>query len=261
MLDEEDVLLIDISANIFQITFNRPKKMNALSPEVFNKLNSTLREFAKSDSRICLLKGAGGKAFIAGADIEHYLGISAEEYKKFMIFSHETMNLISSTPKIFIAAINGYALGGGFELAMHCDLIVASANSKLGLPETLLGLLPGGGGTQMLPRLVGRIRANDLIMRGRFMTAEEAFQYGLLSAVFSEETFEDELKKYISQVLKHAPLAQSMLKTLIPKGLEMTFEKAIQLETNLTATLMETSDGKEGIRAFIEKRHPKFESL
>ena len=184
--------------------------------------------------------------------------MSQDQYQEFVTLGAAVMKKIMDVPKPVIAAIRGYALGGGLELALHCDLIVASESSKLGLPEALLGLLPGGAGTQLLPRLIGRVRANDLIMRGRFLSAQEAFDGLMISAVFNDADFDTELETYIAQILKHAPLAQGLLKSLIYEGLDLTLEEAITLEANRTAQLMDTADAREGIAAFVEKRKPKF---
>jgi enoyl-CoA hydratase/carnithine racemase len=257
-MPESPVIIARNLGEIFEITFNRPEKLNALTPQVYRELDRVIETFEHSIARVCILRGAGDKAFIAGADIQHYVGITKKDYSDFMNFGHEVTKRIRSIPKPFISAINGYALGGGLEIALNCDLIVASDSSKLGLPEALLGLLPGGGGTQLLPRLIGRVRANDLIMRGRFLTALEAFQYGLVSQVISADKFEDELDVYVKQVLKHAPKAQGMLKGLVYDGLDLPLDEAIKLETLRTAELIESDEGIEGITAFVEKRKPNF---
>ena len=255
---ESPVQIVQDSSEVFTIIFNRPEKLNALTPTVYRELEGAVQTFAKSSARLCVLRGAGDRAFISGADIEHYVGITREAYTEFMEYGHVVMETIRRTPKPFIAAINGYALGGGLEIALHCDLVVASEKSKLGLPEALLGLLPGGGGTQLLPRLVGRIRANDLIMRGRFLTAKEAFDCGFVSAVFSDDGFDDELKEYLRQLLKHGPKAQAMIKGLIYDGLDLPLRDAIKLETARTSQLIDSDDGREGVAAFVAKRKPNF---
>lgn len=257
-MPESPVIIANNLGEIFEITFNRPEKLNALTPQVYQELEKAVKLFEQSEARVCILRGAGDKAFIAGADIQHYVGITKKDYSDFMIYGHKVMQNIRSIPKPFIAAINGYALGGGLEIALNCDLIVASDSSKLGLPEALLGLLPGGGGTQLLPRLIGRVRANDLIMRGRFLSASEAFQYGFVSQVVLAEKFEEELGKYVEQVLKHAPKAQGMVKGLIYEGLDLPLFEAIALETSRTSELIESDEGIEGINAFVEKRKPHF---
>ena len=257
-MSESPVIIAKNLGEIFEITFNRPEKLNALTPEVYRELESAIKVFEQSAARLCVLRGAGDKAFIAGADIQHYVGIKKKDYSDFMNFGHEVTRRIRSIPKPFIAAINGYALGGGLEIALNCDLIVASDSSKLGLPEALLGLLPGGGGTQLLPIFFGRGRANHWIMRRRFLTASEAFQYGFVSQVISAEKFEDELDIYIKQVLKHAPKAQGMLKGLIYDGLDLPLSEAIKLESLRTSEVIESDEGIEGITAFVEKRKPDF---
>ena len=253
-----DSVLVSSTDLVFTITINRPEKLNALNHDVYVLLGRAIDEFSTSESRVCVIRGAGEKAFVAGADIEQYVGISQDTYREFVNLGALVMKKIMDVPKPVIAAIRGYALGGGLELALHCDLIVASNSSKLGLPEALLGLLPGGAGTQLLPRLIGRVRANDLIMRGRFLSAQEAFDCQMISAVFDDGDFEVELETYISQILKHAPLAQGLIKSLIYEGLELTLEEAIVLEANRTSQLIDTADAREGIAAFVEKRKPKF---
>jgi enoyl-CoA hydratase/carnithine racemase len=260
-VNSTECVLYSIHDSVFEITINRPEKLNALNLEVYKNLGLALNRFAKSTARICVLRGARGKAFVAGADIDQYVGMNGVEFRSFIDFGFRVMRQMMEIPKPIIAAVNGYALGGGLELAMHCDLIVASTSSKLGLPEALLGLLPGGGGTQLLPRLIGRMRANDLIMRGRFIGAQEAFDCGLISAIFSETTFEEELQTYIAQLLKHSPLAQGMLKKLIYAGLELPLIQAMTLESEMTSELINTEDAREGIQAFVEKRKPKFKGL
>jgi len=258
MMPESPVILAKNLGETFEITFNRPEKLNALTPQVYQELEIAINAFENSNARVCVLRGAGDKAFIAGADIQHYVGITKKDYSDFMIYGHKVTQRLRSIPKPFIAAINGYALGGGLEIALNCDLIVVSDSSKLGLPEAFLGLLPGGGGTQLLSRLIGRVRANDLIMRGRFLTATEAFQYGFVSQVISADKFEEDLAIYVGQVLKHAPKAQGMLKGLIYDGLDLPLLEAIALETYRTAELIESDEGIEGINAFVEKRKPRF---
>lgn len=253
-----DSVLVSSTDSVFTITINRPEKLNALNREVYVLLGQAVDQFSASEARVCVIRGAGDKSFIAGADIDQYVGISQDQYQEFVTLGAAVMKKIMDVPKPVIAAIRGYALGGGLELALHCDLIVASESSKLGLPEALLGLLPGGAGTQLLPRLMGRVRANDLIMRGHFLSAQEAFEGLMISAVFNDIDFETELEKYITEILKHAPLAQGLLKSLIYEGLDLTLEEAITLEGNRTVQLIDTADAREGIAAFVERRKPRF---
>lgn len=252
------VVLIKKIDKVFYVTINRPDKLNALSIEVWNELGKAFDEFENSDAKVCVLRGSGNKAFVAGADIDAYRTMSAKEFSAFIIEAGKIADRIFEIPKPFIAAIYGYALGGGLELALHCDLIVANKSAKLGLPEANLGLLPGGGGTQIVPRLIGVAKTNDMIMRGRWLRGEEALNCGLISCVLDDENYEEELAEYILEVLKRAPLALGVLKKLVREGLDLPFSDALNLEIEMTAPLIETADGREGVGAFIEKRSPDF---
>lgn len=254
----EPVVLKRQEGQVFNVTINRPDKLNALSVEVWELLGEAFDEFAKSDARVCVLQGAGRKAFVAGADIEQYLGMSQKAFEKFIIDAGRVANRIFEIPKPFIAAIYGYALGGGLELALHCDLIVANKSAKLGLPEANLGLLPGGGGTAITPRLIGRAKTNEMIMRGRWLRGEEASNCGLISAVLDDDHFDEELAKYVEEVCKRGPLAIGTLKAIHNKGASLSLEDALRLEIDLTSPLMESHDGQEGVRAFMEKRESNF---
>ena len=254
----EPVVLTARAGQAFHVTINRPDKLNALSVEVWERLGDAFEEFAKSDARVCVLQGAGRKAFVAGADIEQYLGMSQKAFEKFIVDAGRVANRIFEIPKPFIAAIYGFALGGGLELALHCDLIVANKSAKLGLPEANLGLLPGGGGTAITPRLIGRAKTNEMIMRGRWLRGEEASNCGLISAVLDDDNFDEELAKYVEEVCKRGPLAIGTLKAIHNKGASLSLADALQLEIDLTSPLMESHDGQEGVRAFMEKRESNF---
>jgi enoyl-CoA hydratase/carnithine racemase len=254
----EPVVLTARAGEAFHVTINRPDKLNALSVEVWERLGDAFEEFAQSDARVCVLQGAGRKAFVAGADIEQYLGMSQKAFEKFIVDAGRVANRIFEIPKPFIAAIYGYALGGGLELALHCDLIVANKSAKLGLPEANLGLLPGGGGTAITPRLIGRAKTNEMIMRGRWLRGEEASNCGLISAVLDDDNFDEELAKYVEEVCKRGPLAIGTLKAIHNKGASLSLADALQLEIDLTSPLMESHDGQEGVRAFMEKRESNF---
>ena len=254
----EPVVLTARAGQAFHVTINRPDKLNALSVEVWERLGDAFEEFAQSDARVCVLQGAGRKAFVAGADIEQYLGMSQKAFEKFMVDAGRVANRIFEIPKPFIAAIYGFALGGGLELALHCDLIVANKSAKLGLPEANLGLLPGGGGTAITPRLIGRAKTNEMIMRGRWLRGEEASNCGLISAVLDDDNFDEELAKYVEEVCKRGPLAIGTLKAIHNKGTSLSLVDALHLEIDLTSPLMESHDGQEGVRAFMEKRESNF---
>jgi len=253
-----DIVLIKNVDKVCYVTINRPEKLNALSIQVWHELGKAFDEFEKSDAKVCVLRGAGNKAFVAGADIDAYRTMSTNEFSEFIIEAGKIANRIFEIPKPFVAAIYGYALGGGLELALHCDLIVANKSAKLGLPEANLGLLPGGGGTQIVPRLIGVAKANDMIMRGRWLRGEEALNCGLISCVLDDDNYEEELSEYVAEVVKRAPLALGVLKKLVRAGLDLSFPDALNLEIQMTAPLIETADGREGVGAFIDKRPPDF---
>jgi enoyl-CoA hydratase/carnithine racemase len=185
-----NVVLVETKGSVYYVTINRPDKLNALSWEVWQELGKAFDAFEKSDARVCVLSGSGKKAFVAGADIDAYRTMSTKEFSEFIVEAGKIANRIYEIPKPFIAAIYGYALGGGLELALHCDLVVANKSAKLGLPEANLGLLPGGGGTQIVPRLIGVAKTNDMIMRGRWLRGEEALNCGLISSIFDDEKYE-----------------------------------------------------------------------
>jgi enoyl-CoA hydratase/carnithine racemase len=241
------------------LTLNRPAKLNALSPDVFRLLDAALARLeASSTAQVAILHGAG-RAFAAGADIEHYVGLTLGEYSAFERLARVVYDRLAACPKPVIAAVQGYALGGGFELLLACDMVVAASNARMGLPEAKLGLLPGGGGTQRLPRLIGRVRANELLMSARFLGAEEALAWGLVNRVVAPEALLAEARALAESLLPQAPLALRMAKRLVAEGLEMPLAAALSYEQDATATLYVTHDAQEGIAAFVEKRQARFE--
>ncbi len=212
------------------ITLNRPDKLNALNRTVFAELGRALdRLEASPTASVGVLHGAG-RAFAAGADIEDYVDISVHDYRAFMDVGRAVTDRIASLRKPVIAAVQGFALGGGFELVLACDLVIAADNARLGLPETKLGLVPGGGGTQRLPRLVGRMRATELMITGRFLTADEAFHWGIVNRVVAKDDILAGAEELAASVAVQAPEAVSIIKRIV----------------------------REGIAAFVEKRAPRF---
>jgi enoyl-CoA hydratase len=240
------------------ITFNREEKLNAMNTEVVSKLIEYLHRVNDSDHiRMAILTGKG-RAFVAGADIAEYSEQTAVEFNEYQRRSREMFDGIEKNKKIIIAAVNGYALGGGFELVLSCDLVIACSGVKMGLPEIHLGLLPGGGGTQRLSRLIGRNRAKYYILSGRRMTAEEAEQYGIVHTVCSPEQLMETAMSMAEEISAKAPIAVQEGKRLINEGLEASLDTAISYEGMILANLYQTADANEGIRAFIEKRTPIF---
>ena len=257
-MPSDEVVVYDERDGIGWITLNRPDKLNALNREVFERLGGALAELDASDSvAVGVLHGAG-RAFAAGADIEDYVDISADHYRAFMDVGRSPTDLIGRLSKPVIAAVQGFALGGGFELVLACDLVVAAENARFGLPEPKLGLVPGGGGTQRLPRLVGRVRANEILLTGRFLTAQEAFEWGLVNRVVAKEDLLAAVGELAAAITTNAPQPLSVIKQLSREGLDQPLADALTLEQDTTARLIATDDAHEGIAAFIEKRPARF---
>lgn len=240
------------------ITFNREDKLNAMNTEVVSKLIEYLHRVNDSDHiRTAILTGKG-RAFVAGADISEYSEQTAVEFNEYQRRSRAMFDGIEKNKKIIIAAVNGYALGGGFELVLSCDLVIASSGVKMGLPEIHLGLLPGGGGTQRLSRLIGRNRAKYYILSGKRMTSEKAEELGIVQTVCPPEELIETAKITAKELSSKAPIAVQEGKRLINEGLEASLETGISYEGMILANLYQTADANEGIRAFIEKRKPDF---
>ncbi len=252
----EPVVLYAEEDELAFITLNRPDKLNALNPEVFSLIDAAIERFAAGPASVAVLHGSG-RAFAAGADIEHYVGLSVVEYAEFMRAGNGVQQRIVECPKPVIAAVHGYALGGGLELALACDLIVADAEAKLGLPEAKLGLLPGGGGTQRLPRLVGAVRAAELLMTARSISGSEAVQWGLALAPAEGESALDAARRLASRITRQAPVAVRMAKVLL-RGGDAPLSAGLPFEQAVGAMLYATEDAREGIAAFVEKRPARF---
>lgn len=240
------------------ITFNREDKLNAMNSEVVSRLTEYLQRVNDSAHiRTAILTGKG-RAFVAGADISEYSEQTPMEFNNYQRRSRAMFDGIEKNKKVIIAAVNGYALGGGFELVLCCDLVVASSEVKMGLPEINLGLLPGGGGTQRLSRLIGRNRAKYYILSGKRMTSEEAEHLGIVHTVCSPDQLMETAMNVAEELAARAPIAAQEGKRLINEGLEASLETAISYEGLILANLYQTADADEGIRAFIEKRKPIF---
>ena len=257
MPDADDVEYREADG-IAYLTLNRPAKLNALGPNSFRLLGEHITRFADSPSAgVAILHGNGG-SFAAGADIEHYVGLSVLEYADFMRTGNATQQMLIDCSKPVIAAVHGYALGGGLELALCCDLIVAEQDAQLGLPEARLGLLPGGGGTQRLPRLVGPAKAKDLIFSGRMVDAEEALRIGLADRVVPAADVYASAAELVKPYLNGPALALRAAKLAIDGGLSTDLASGLAWESQLFAGLFATDDRIEGTTAFVEKRKPKF---
>ncbi|WP_306142857.1 enoyl-CoA hydratase/isomerase family protein [Roseibium sp. MMSF_3412] len=249
----------ELAPGVVQLLFNRPDKLNALSTPLMAEFDTALDDLVRDpEVRVLVLRGAGGKAFVAGADIAEYQGDKRKEFIAYQMNSRRVFDKLERLPKPVICAIDGFALGGGFEIALCCDILIVSETAQLGLPEGRLGLSPGGGGTQRLVRAVGKYAASDLMLAGWRMTGRRAFELGLAAEVVAQEELGDAVLKRARACLKVAPLAQSEMKRLMREGFDAPVESAKSYEQEVLFRLYSTADGEEGINAFLEKRDPRF---
>jgi len=240
------------------VTINRPEALNALNQEVIEELIDAFDMIDIENTRCVILTGADDRAFVAGADIAAMAAMSSEEAIEFAQLGHELMDTVEYFPMPVIAAVNGYALGGGCELAMACDIRIASENAVFGQPEVGLGITPGFGGTQRLPRLIGSMSvAKELLYTGRNARADEALRIGLVSAVYPQATLLEEAWKIANRIAANAPIALENTKTSVNATMEISLEDGIELETELFGECFDSEDQKEGMAAFLEKRKEK----
>ena len=251
-----ETLLLEVDdSGVCILTVNRPEKMNALNNQVFEELDSALDHIKEtSEIKGLIVTGAGDKAFVAGADIKELNTLGDSEATKKSLRGQRVFQKLEDLTIPAIAAVNGYALGGGCEFAMACHVRIASSNALMGLPEVSLGLIPGYGGTQRLPKLVGEARALELTLTGRFAKADEALKIGLINQI-AEESALDAAKEMMKSMLKQGPLA---LKNAILAIKESGNDSGYESEANLFGDLYNTDDFKEGTSAFLEKRKPTF---
>ena len=252
-------LIYEVKNKIAYININRPK-MNALNRKLLDELYYAFDEASKDDEVRAVILTGEGKAFVAGADIAEMKELSAIEGKAMMAKGHAVMNFIESQPKPVIAAVNGFALGGGCELAMACDIRIASEDAKFGQPEVNLGIIPGFGGTQRLPRLVGKGMGKYLIMTGEMISADEAYRIGLVEKVVPAEELIGTAEKVAKTITEKAPIAISTAKTAVDSGYSLDMTTAAQFEIEACATPFGSEDRAEGMGAFIEKRTPNFKN-
>ncbi|WP_316396251.1 enoyl-CoA hydratase-related protein [Bradyrhizobium sp. 33ap4] len=253
-------VLFEKRNGIAYVTLNRPKVLNALDATTWADLRSAFED-AKADSSLrgVILTGAGDKAFVAGADISELARVDAYEAEEFSRFGHEVLNLIENLGKPVIAAINGFALGGGCETAMACTIRIAAEHAKFGQPEVKLGLLPGGGGTQRLPRLVGKGRALQLILTGETISAHEAYRIGLVNEVVPAANLIARAEAVLKQIAANAPIAVKYSLDAANKGLDTSQSEGLALEASYFGICASTEDKREGTTAFLEKRAPEFQ--
>ena len=254
----ETILLAAPETGIAQITMNHPASLNALSGQTVEELARAIDELEKDDAvRVVVMTGAG-KAFVAGADIAYMSKLTAEEARVFSLDTDAVYEKIRTSKKIYIAAVNGFALGGGCELALACDLCLASEYAKFGLPEVGLGILPGGGGTQRLPLRVGAQRAKELILTGDHIRADEAREIGLALKVYAAEELLPGAYDLARRILKNSPLAVKYAKECIQCSEKETLLPGIEYENALFGLCFAAPDQREGMAAFLEKRKPDF---
>ena len=252
-------LLINDNDAIRTITINRPDKLNALNRATLIELQQAIIEaYSTEDVRVIVLTGAGEKAFVAGADISEIREQTAVQARAFSAMGQNLMAMIQSLDKPVIAAINGFALGGGMELALACHLRIASDNARLGLPEIKLGIMPGFGGTQRLLRLVGTTRALEMSLTGEPITAEQAREMGIVNRVVSNDEFQASVADLAGRLVNAAPEAVSGILQAINQGADADMNTALALETARFALCCATEDMQEGTSAFLEKRKPQF---
>ena len=252
-------LLLEVDGAVAKITFNRPKVLNAMNYEVMSELSCALYECDQNNEvKALILTGAGEKAFVAGADISQMQNFTSVEIMKLMELGQSTLRFLETMGKPSIAAVNGFALGGGTEIAMACDMRIAAENAMFGQPEILIGILPGWGGTQRLPRLVGMGVAKELILTGVQINAARAYEIGLVNKVVPAAQLMDEATKMAKKITTLPGFALKMAKNAMNFGIDMSLEGGVKLELSCVSQCFSTKDQKEGMTAFLEKRKPTF---
>jgi enoyl-CoA hydratase len=253
-----DTLLLDVADQVATITINRPDKRNALNTAVRREIVDALDQLRADDrARVVIITGAGDKAFVAGADIAEFAERTPLQQRDAMQ-GRRVFDEVAAYPKPTIAMINGFALGGGCELALACDIRVAARSARFGQPEVRLGLIPGGGGTQRLPRLIGTGRALRLILTGDLVDAEEAYRIGLVDVLADEDELHARTMELARSMAAHSPVALRLAKNAVAAALETPLAAGLALERELFITAFASDDRREGVSAFLEKRSPTF---
>ena len=252
-------ILFEKKDQIAFLTINRPEALNALNWQTMEEIRDAFVS-VKEDTSVggVIVTGAGEKSFVAGADIKELATKGPVDAKEFSVASQEILHLIEHFPKPVIAAVNGYCLGGGCELAMACHMRVVSEKAKFGQPEVNLGLIPGNGGTQRLPRLVGKGRALEMILTGDMINADEAYRIGLANKVTAPDQVISVAEDILKRILTKGPVAVGLSLEAVNHGMELALDEGIQLESNLFGLCFSTEDMKEGTQAFVEKRKAEF---
>jgi methylglutaconyl-CoA hydratase len=256
---DKEISVSKYKQGIAVITLNRPQAANALSTRLLHQLQAAIAD-CKSDTavRCVIITGVGDRVFCAGADLKERVGMNGNEVAAAVSLIRETINAVEALPKPVIAAMNGSAFGGGLELALACDVRIVAKTAKLGLTETSLGIIPGAGGTQRLPRLVGKGRAKELIFTARRIDAQEALQIGLVEFIAPVDTLKDQAIQLAGQMVRNAPIAIAQAKLAIDRGIEVDIRSGLAVEQRAYEVTIPTRDRLEGLLAFKEKRHPVF---
>lgn len=252
-------IILEVDNSIATLFFNRPKALNALNNAMFDDLDLALDKIRKNtDIKVLILTGAGNKAFVAGADIAELAKMNPLQGKKFSRKGQKVFSKIEDLPIPVIAAVNGFALGGGLEAALGCDFVYASQKALFGLPEINLGLIPGFGGTQRLARCIGQSRAKEIIFTGKNLKAQEAYEYGIVNKVCEPDKLMDEVLKTANLIASKSKVALRSAKEVIQNGLNTDLETGCRIENDVFGLNMASEDAKEGTSAFLEKRKPMF---
>ncbi|MDL2237413.1 enoyl-CoA hydratase/isomerase family protein [Christensenellaceae bacterium OttesenSCG-928-K19] len=255
-----ELVLYEKKESIALLTVNRPKALNAINRDVLLALEEAMAELRQdADIKAVILTGAGEKAFVAGADIAFMQGLSPADGEAFSRLGHRVLDAIENLNKIVIAAVNGFALGGGLELALACDIRVGAEKAQMGIPEVALGLIPGFGGTQRLPRLVGPGMAKEMLATGKRIKAQEALSCGLLNHVVPQEQLMQFCMDMAGQIAANSATAIAYGKCSMNAGMEMDLARALAFEAGQFGLTLSTPDAAEGVSAFLEKRPPKFQ--
>jgi len=257
-MEYENIIFV-VENNIATITFNRPKALNALNRELMTEFSEAIGEVYQNEGiRVLVLTGSGEKSFVAGADITELATFNALQAKNLSELGHNTINKLQELPIPVIAAVNGFALGGGSEIALACDFIYASDNAKFGLPEITLGLIPGYGGTQRLPRLIGKNKAKELIFTGKMISASEAYEIGMVNKVVPSESLMKEVLKTAGMIASKGKVSIRAAKQAINSGMNSDLGTGCKIEMDAFSLCFAGEDAKEGTSAFLEKRKPEF---
>ncbi|MFW3146545.1 MAG: enoyl-CoA hydratase-related protein [Thermoplasmatota archaeon] len=251
-------IIVEKDGAVATIKINRPEALNALNEQTLRDLMHAVTDLETDNSVSVVILTGEGKAFIAGADIKHMVNLTPLQAKVFAEYGHNLLNKIEASRLPFIAAVNGYALGGGCEVLMACDIAIATTKAKIGQPEINLGISPGFGGTQRLTRHIGRMRAKELLLTGDNISAQEAFELGLVNRVVEPEQLMESARELAYKIASKSNIQISFIKALVNKGADIDLSTANYLEISYFSSSFSTHDQKEGMKAFIEKRKPEF---